>query len=145
MAGEDLRLREMSGLLFGVPVTAQGTAQLVSDPPLDLSLSVDGMQLPEIQTLLALRVAAADGQAQVGLRVEAKVVGRPLQPGSAGPRLAPKITLACLPWHDVVAKFTWTQGRLRVTGVHTHGSPRQLEGDVDVRLGPGPRKPRPPW
>ena len=47
------------------------------------------------------------------------------------------MTLACLPWHDVVADFSWRNGELPLRGLHAHGSPRQLEGTLDSRVGAG--------
>ncbi len=126
----------MSGLLLGVPITAAGTVAMTSDPALNLAFTVGGIRLPQVQKLLPTVSLPAVLKVPSAVRVQAAATGRPSQLTVSGAAAAPEMTLACLPWHDVVAEFTWTKNHLTVSGLHAHGSPRTLEGYADVRLGP---------
>jgi len=140
VVAQEVRLVRLAGSLLGSPVTAAGTVARTPKPPLKITFTVAGMRVQQMQALLPSLTLPSTLQITAPLRVEATVSGRAPELTVAGRAAVPEITLACLPWHDVVASFTWKQGEVTITGIRAHGSPRQLQGDVNVRWRAGQRE-----
>ncbi len=137
LTAREARLTRITGSLGGAPIQAGGTIGNFAKPVVNIDFSVARMPAERLLALVP-DVTLPDTIKVAGpVQVRGSVRGTPPDITVSGRAAVPSLTLACLPWHDVVANFLWQRRQFSITQLRAHGSPRRLEGDVNVLLQPG--------
>lgn len=133
----DLRLEDLSGTLAESPISASGTISNLQAPHFDLDVSVSGIRYPQVRALLPSIVLPAGLALPSPLRIRAHVAGPASDINVTGEGTVRVVKFRAIPWNDLVGKFEYSHGRLKLSGLHAHGSPRRAAGDlvIDWRSG----------
>jgi len=133
----DVRLVDVSGAVAGAPMHTRGIIEDLGSPALDLDVSVAGITYPQIQTLFP-EVALPPGLAVPGsLQITARVEGPASDVRVTGEGTVRVIEYRSVPWNDLMGRFEYSSGRLKLTGLRAHGSPRRAEAEGTVEWGKG--------
>ncbi len=128
----DVHLTGISCTLAGAPVAAEGMIEDLSDPRLALEVSVSGIRYEQVRALLP-GVALPLG---IGLpspvHIAAHVEGPASDVRVTGEAKVRVIEFRAIPWNDLVGRFEYSKGRLGLSELRAHGSPRRLAGDLVV-------------
>jgi hypothetical protein len=139
LADGDFTFDGMTGTVEGAPVQLDGQITDVPQAQFALDLSVTGIRYPQLRALFP-RVAFPAGLLLPSpMRVQAKIEGPAGQVKVSGEATVKVIKFHAIPWHDLAGKFEYQDGRLRITKLRAHGSPRQFEADIEIDLRHGGR------
>jgi len=134
LADGDLRFEGVTGTVAEAPVTLEGEIRDLSNPTLELGITAAGIRYPQLRALFP-RVALPGGLLLPSpLRVEAKVEGPTSDVTVTGKATVKVVKFRAIPWHDLVGRFEYSDGRLKIRGLRAHGSPRHFEAELDVDL-----------
>ncbi len=128
----DIHLDSVAGSLLGAPVEAQGTITNVASPVLDITYKTWGLRFAQLKSLMPKLLTPVTLTLPSPLTIEAQVKGPASDPVVEGTARVKVIKFRLIPWHDVVADFTYTKKRLQIQNLHAHGSPRQLSADITI-------------
>jgi hypothetical protein len=113
----DLRLEEVSGHVARAPVQVEGAISDLASPTLALDIRVSGVRYSQLRALFP-RVALPAG---LFLPSPMRIAARAEGPASAvkvtGKAAVRVIKFRFIPWNDVVARFEYSGGELKVTGL----------------------------
>ena len=137
LADGDLRFEGVTGTVAEAPMTLEGEIRDLSNPILELDITAVGIRYPQLRALLPGLAIPAGLLLPSPLRVEAKVEGPASDVTVTGTATVKMVKFRAIPWHDLVGRFEYSHGRLKIRGIRTHGSPRTLEAEVDVDLRQG--------
>ena len=133
----DLRFGAMTGTIEGAPLELKGAISSLPQAQFALDLSVSGIRYPQLRALFP-RVAFPMGLLLPSpLRVTARIEGPADQIKVSGEARVKVIRFHAIPWHDLIGKFEYQGGRLKISKLRAHGSPRQFEADIEVDLRDG--------
>ena len=130
----DVRLRDMKGTVAEAPVQASGIIRNVRAPQLDLDITATGIRYPQLKALLPRVAFPAGLMLPSPVRVNATVEGPVSAVIVKGQATVRVIKFRVVPWHDVVGKFEYSRGKLKITGLRASGSPRSVAADILVDL-----------
>jgi hypothetical protein len=134
-----LRFGAMTGTIEGAPLELKGAINGLPQAQFALDLSVTGIRYPQLRALFP-RVAFPLGLLLPSpLRVTARIEGPADQIKVSGEAQVKVIKFHAIPWHDLLGKFEYQDGRLKISKLRAHGSPRQFEADIEVDLRDGVR------
>jgi hypothetical protein len=131
----DIHLDGITGNLVGAPVEAGGTISNVAAPQLDIKYRTWGLRFEQLKSLMPKVLAPLTLVLPSPLTIEAQVKGPAMDPVVEGTAQVKVVKFHLVPWHDAVADFTYTKGKLRIQNLHAHGSPRQLEANIKIEWG----------
>lgn len=134
LAGGELRLINLRGSVADAPVEVSGAIRNLPEADLDLEVSATGIRYPQIQALFPRLALPAGLLLPSPLRVTARVNGAASDPVVEGQATVRVVRFRLVPWHDVVGRFHYSQGQLRITGLRATGSPRRIEADLVLDL-----------
>jgi hypothetical protein len=138
LADSNVTVASATGRIAGAPITARGTVKNLAHPALDLQFTSTGIGLEQVRALFPTVSLPAGVTVRGPMRVVAQAQGTSPDISVTGQARVSEIVLACIPWHDMVAYFAYRRGQLDVTDLRAHGSPRELEADIRLRLSPKP-------
>ncbi|MBN1462021.1 MAG: AsmA family protein, partial [Armatimonadetes bacterium] len=136
-ADGNLRLEHVAGTVAGAPFEVGGLIRNLNEPELELEVSVAGIRYPQIRALFPKLSFPPALLLPSALQVEARVTGAAQNPLVKGKAQVKAIKFRAIPWHDLVGEFEYQGGRLKISNLRAHGSPRQFEADVELDLRPG--------
>lgn len=134
LSNDGFRVEQVTGTVADAPFTAQGVIADFSAPTLNLDLSVSGIRYPQIRALFPSLVAPLGLALPSPMRITARVEGPASDVTVSGEAALRVLKFRAVPWNDVVARFRYSGGRLKVTGLRAHGSPRRLEAEFEIDL-----------
>jgi hypothetical protein len=135
-----LRLDGVKGTVENAPVELSGTISDLTRPVFALDLSVTGIRYPQLRALFPRVALPAGLLLPSAMRVNAKIEGPADQIKVSGEATVKVIKFHAIPWHDLVGRFEYQDGRLKISSLRGHGSPRQFEADIEIDLTPhGPK------
>ena len=134
-----LHLDDVQGLLNGAPIKVTGAISDFTNPQLALDLSATGLRYDQLKALLPKLYVPVTLVLPAPLRLSMRIEGPARNLAVDGRADMRVVKFHLIPWHDLVATFSYTQGRLKVRKLRAHGSPRRLEADIDVEWGKGKR------
>lgn len=130
----DVHLEGLSGTVAGAPVSARGTIADLTNPSLDLDVSAAGIRYHQVRALFPSLAMPVGVILTSPLRVAAHVEGPTPGVRVIGEATTRAMEFRTVPWHDLVGEFEYSDGRLKITGLRAHGSPRQLEAELELDL-----------
>jgi len=136
-ADGDIHLDGVAGTVSGAPVEASGTVSRIQSPQLDITFKTWGLRLPQLKQLMPKLLAPVTLALPSPLTIDGHATGTAADPVVRGTGRVKVIKFRLLPWHDAVADFTYTKGKLRIENLHAHGSPRKLSADITIQWQPG--------
>ncbi len=140
MVQGDIRLEGLKGTIEEAPVEVKGTIQEFLNPVFDLDLLVTGIRYPQVRALFPRVALPAGLLLPSAMRVNAKIEGPAAQIKVSGEATVKVIKFHAIPWHDLVGRFEYQDGRLKINSLKAHGSPRQFEANIEIDLTPhGPK------
>lgn len=137
LKGERVIIAKAKGAVEGAPVTLQGTIAGFARPQLDLDFSVSDLAQPQIKALFPTLALPPTLALTAPINLKARAQGAAPELVLRGQASTKEVRLNCVPWHDFVTDFSYSRGQLLLRGMRAHGSPRRLEGDLEVRFRPG--------
>ena len=135
--GEQLTLECAAALVEGAPVTLRGTVTGFRNTRLDLAFTASGLRQAQLKALFPHLALPPTLSLPAPIRLEATARGVAPDIAISGRANTDEVVLSCVSWHDFTTDFRYTRGQVTLTGMHAHGSPRQLEGDLQAVFGPG--------
>jgi hypothetical protein len=133
----DLHLDGLAGTVADAPVTARGVIGELGDPQLDLDIAISGIRYPQVRALFPSLAFPAGLSLPSPMRILAQVEGPAADVRVTGEATVRVIKFRTVPWNDVVGRFEYSRGRLKVKGLHAHGSPPELAAEFEIDLGKG--------
>ena len=136
LAEGDLQLDGIAGTIEDAPVEVNGTISDLTTrvPAFSLDLSVNGIRYPQLRALFPRAALPAGLLLPSAMRVEAKIEGPADQIKVSGEATVKVIKFHAIPWHDLVGRFEYQDGKLKIGSLKAHGSPRQFEADIEIDL-----------
>ncbi len=115
MAEGEVRLRDIAGTIADSPAKLNGIVHIAPAPEFNLDLEVTGIRYPQVKALFP-KVAFPLGLLLPSpMRVRAKIEGPPSQIRVSGDASVKIIKFRVIPWHDLVARFQYENGKLRIS------------------------------
>lgn len=130
-----VHLEGIEGAIAGAPVTAEGSITGYKDPRLDLDIRATGVRYPQLRALVRNLYLPLSLALPAPLRITARVEGPASNVTVEGRADVRVVKFRLVPWHDVVATFAYQDHKLKVRNLRAHGSPRRLEGELEVTWG----------
>ncbi|MFB3882652.1 MAG: translocation/assembly module TamB domain-containing protein [Armatimonadota bacterium] len=139
LADGDFTFDGMTGTVEGAPVQLDGQILDVPQANFALDLTVTGIRYPQLRALFP-RVAFPAGLLLPSpMRVQAKIEGPAGQVKVSGEATVKVVKFHAIPWHDLAGKFEYQNGRLKISKLRAHGSPRRFEADIEIDFRNGAR------
>ncbi len=129
----DLKLGTMSGTCSGAPFEAGGTVSDIRSPQLDVTFKTWDLRYPELKKIMPSLLLPVTLALPSPLTIEGHATGPAADPTVKGSGRIRVLKFHLVPWHDAVSDFTYTKGKLRLENLHAHGSPRQLNANINVQ------------
>ena len=130
----DIHLHDVSGTIADAPVNAQGTIADLASPSVDLKLSASGIRYTQLRALFPSLALPVGLTLTSPLQVVARVEGPASDVRVTGEATMRAMKFRAIPWRDLVGTFEYSGGHLKITGLRAHGSPRQLEAELELDL-----------
>ncbi len=137
LAEGNLRFAEVTGTVADAPIELSGQITALSAPTLDLDLSVTGIRYPQLRALFPKIAFPAGLLLPSPMQVKTKIEGPVSDVKVSGDATVRVVKFRAIPWHDMVGKFEYHDKRLKIWHLRAHGSPRQLEAEIEVDLREG--------
>jgi len=136
-ADGDMHLEDLSGTLVEAPIRAEGTVANLAEPTLALEVNCSGIRYRQLRALFPRLALPVGLMLPSPLRIAARVEGPGSEVKVTGEATVRVIKFRAIPWNDLVGRFEYSGGRLSITGLHAHGSPRKIEAELEVDLRKG--------
>ncbi len=137
LAEGNLSFSDVTGTVAEAPIELSGQIKNLSAPTLDLELSVTGIRYPQLRALFPKIAFPVGLLLPSPMRVKAKIEGPVSEVKVSGNATVRVVKFKAIPWHDLVGKFEYQNKKLKIWHLRAHGSPRQLEAEIEVDLRDG--------
>lgn len=135
-------LEEMSCQVGGAPIAVNGRISDFADLQLALDVSSPRITLADLQAIFPSLSIPLPVAMRTPLSATARVEGPASSVTVRGTATLGVMEFRGIPWHDVEADFRYSRGRLSISNLRAHGSPRRLAGDFEVDWSGGRRQTR---
>jgi hypothetical protein len=137
LAQGNLRFEGVTGTVAEAPIELEGELRDLAAPTFDLDLSVTGIRYPQLRALFPKVAFPAGLLLPSPMHVKARIEGPVSDVTVSGDATVRVVKFRAIPWHDLVGKFEYHDKRLKIWHLRAHGSPRQLEAEIEVDLRDG--------
>jgi autotransporter translocation and assembly factor TamB len=129
LANGDVHLSDLSGAVAEAPITASGVIENLQSPTLNLDVAISSIRYPQVRALFPTIMLPVGLVLPSPLRITARVEGPASDVKVTGEGTVRVIKFRAIPWNDLVGKFEYSGGRLKLSGFSAHGSPRTVEAE----------------
>lgn len=133
----DITLEDITGAVAEAPIRVSGEITGLPNPELALDISATGIRAKQIEELLPNIYLPAALVLPAPVRIQARAEGPVSNVVVTGYARTRVLKFHLIPWNEAEAKFRYSRGRLDITGLSAHGSPRRVEADMSVTWGDG--------